>query len=132
MWTFCVIKTPRAKARPFRGRIPIMPRHFQPPGLDTIYSDEGEEFVGLDDVTGTTSNEDDIDEATAAVEIPAVGEHPTYEDYEDVSYSYLDFENSRGTNINLGFEGCTASIGEPYETCQRAGCDHCRAQGEST
>ena len=71
-----------------------MPRHFQPPGLDTIYSDEGEEFVGLDDVMGTTSNEDDIGEATAAVEIPAVGEHPTYEDCEDVSNSYLDFENS--------------------------------------
>ena len=72
-----------------------MPCHFQPPGLDAIYSDKGEEFVGLNDVTRTTSNEDNIGEATAAVEIPAVGEHPTYEDYEDVSNSYLDFENSR-------------------------------------
>ena len=50
-----------------------MPHHFQPPGLDTIYSDEGEEFVGLDDVMGTISNEDNIGEATAAVEILAVG-----------------------------------------------------------
>lgn len=63
-----------------------MPRHFQP-GLDTIPSDDGEEFAGLDDVTGSTSSDDDVDEATAAVEIPAVEEHPTHEDYEDVSYS---------------------------------------------
>ncbi|EDR06460.1 uncharacterized protein LACBIDRAFT_328850 [Laccaria bicolor S238N-H82] len=60
-----------------------MPRHFQPPsGLDTIYSDEGEEFAGLDDVMGTTSD-DDIDEAAATVEVAVVGEDPTYEDYED-------------------------------------------------
>jgi hypothetical protein len=87
MWTLCVIKTPRAKAGALCGRIPIMPRHFQPPSLDTIHSDDGEEFAGLDDIMGTTSSDDDIDKATAGVEIPAVGEHPTYEDYEDVSYS---------------------------------------------
>ncbi|KIJ98242.1 hypothetical protein K443DRAFT_9294 [Laccaria amethystina LaAM-08-1] len=60
-----------------------MPHHFQPPSLDTIHSDDGEEFAGLDDVMGTTSSDDDIDKATAGVKIPAVREHPTYEDYED-------------------------------------------------
>ena len=65
-----------------------MPHHFHPPGLDTIHSDDGEEFSRLDDITGTTPSDDDIDEVTAAVHIPAVGEHPTYEDYEEVrSYS---------------------------------------------
>ena len=86
-WTVYIIKTPRAKARVLCGRIPIMPHHFQPPSLDTIHSDEGEGFAGLDDVTGSTSSDGNVDQVTAVFEIPAFVEHPTYEDYEDVSHS---------------------------------------------